>query len=81
MHQRTHKVAIDYKIENLIPIAETPLWLQERFGLTVDRTTIYRWHSRGVRGVKLETLQLGSKRFTSKEALERFIEATNSRKP
>ena len=34
---------------------------------------IYRWALRGLRGVKLEWIQVGGKRFTSVEAIERFI--------
>lgn len=35
-------------------------------------STIWRWVNRGVRGVKLETIMVGGRRFTSREALERF---------
>jgi hypothetical protein len=36
--------------------------------------TVYRWFQHGVRGVRLETLLVGGKRFTSREALQRFTE-------
>ena len=35
--------------------------------------TVYRWASKGIRGQRLETEHHGSKRFTSAEAIERFI--------
>ncbi|MEE8104221.1 MAG: DUF1580 domain-containing protein [Planctomycetota bacterium] len=36
--------------------------------------TIYRWTTAGVRGVVLETLQVGGTRCTTHEALQRFCE-------
>jgi hypothetical protein len=35
--------------------------------------TVYRWASKGVRGQRLETEHHGSKRFTSVEAIDRFV--------
>ena len=39
-------------------------------------STVYRWHLYGIRGIKLETVLIGGKRFTSEQALQRFCEAT-----
>jgi len=39
--------------------------------------TVWRWSQRGVRGVRLESILVGGKRFTSREAIERFIAASN----
>jgi hypothetical protein len=36
--------------------------------------TVYRWSTGGVRGVVLETIQVGGTRCTSKEAVQRFCE-------
>jgi hypothetical protein len=36
-------------------------------------STVIRWSHRGVRGVKLETVIVGGRRFTSLEAIDRFI--------
>ena len=36
--------------------------------------TLWRWRTRGVRGVILESILIGGRRFTSREALERFSE-------
>jgi hypothetical protein len=40
--------------------------------------TIYRWMLRGIRGIRLETVLVGGIRYTSREALERFIAATTA---
>ena len=53
-------MAIDIKKEDLLSMAEVCVWLEQRFKLSVNRTTLYRWATRGVRGVKLETLQVGN---------------------
>lgn len=39
-------------------------------------STVWRWAQRGVRGVKLETFNVGGRRFTTREAFARFVEAT-----
>ena len=37
-------------------------------------STLIRWALRGVKGIKLETVVVGGRRFTSVEAIRRFIE-------
>lgn len=41
-------------------------------------STLWRWVLVGVKGHKLECQFIGGRRYTSSEALERFIEAINS---
>jgi hypothetical protein len=37
--------------------------------------TVYRWFTKGVRGgIKLETVLVGGRRFTSREAVQRFVD-------
>ena len=38
--------------------------------------TIWRWAKKGINGVKLESVNVGSRIFTSSQALTRFLEAT-----
>jgi hypothetical protein len=40
-------------------------------------TTLYRWALHGVRGVRLETVIVGGRRFTSREAIGRFLATLN----
>jgi len=40
--------------------------------------TFWRWWRRGVRGVKLETLLIGGKRYTTAEAMQRFVAALSA---
>jgi hypothetical protein len=41
-------------------------------------STVWRWINRGIRGIKLETVMIGGRRYTSAEALERFFERTTA---
>jgi len=41
-------------------------------------STLHRWRMRGVQGIKLETCRVGGRRFTSREALDRFCAATTA---
>lgn len=63
---------IDIQTETLVPINEIPSHVPGRIHIA----TCWRWIQRGCRGVKLETLLIGGKRFSSLEALQRFAETT-----
>ena len=64
-------MSIEMSVERLLTLLEATKILPGRPGLS----TIHRWRLRGVRGIKLETLLVGGRRFTSREALERFSAA------
>ena len=36
-------------------------------------TTVRRWSTTGIRGVRLQTALIGGRRYTSREAIRRFI--------
>jgi len=38
--------------------------------------TVWRWVQKGVRGAKLETYMIGNRTVTSKQAIHRFLEAS-----
>ena len=65
---------IDTESESLISINEAPSHIPTRPHVA----TVWRWIQRGVRGVKLETALIGGKRYTSQEAIQRFIEGTTA---
>lgn len=65
---------IDLQNEQLVSLAaaaRTP-------PLDVHVATIWRWATRGVRGIRLDTVVVGGFRKTSREAIERFIAATTA---
>jgi hypothetical protein len=43
----------------------------------VSLGTLHRWRLKGVRGVRLETVLIGGQRFTSRQAIERFLAFLN----
>lgn len=45
-----------------------------RLGRPTHVTTLLRWSKAGIRGVRLETIQVGGTRCTSRQALRRFVE-------
>lgn len=48
-------------------------------GKTPSSRSIARWASEGYKGCVLETCKIGNTRYTSTEAIERFIERINSK--
>jgi len=61
---------IDLKHEELLTFSEASQRLPKRPHLA----TWYRWISRGVRGVRLESVRVGGTSYTSAEALQRFAD-------
>ena len=69
-------MSIDVDSETLIPFsgeARTAFPGGKRHSLA----TLHRWRLSGVRGVKLETCLCGGLRYTSREAIQRFIANQN----
>ena len=59
---------IDTRTETLLSLTKA----SELLGKHV--TTIYRWTTDGMRGVVLESIQVGATRCTSREAIQSFCE-------
>ena len=62
-------MAIDVSSETLISFQEAPKHIPG----TPHISSLHRWRLRGVRGRRLETVICGGRRFTSKQAIERFM--------
>ena len=65
---------IDLNCETLLTFGEASHHLPNRPHIS----TLHRWRLRGVHGVKLETVMVGGRRYTSKQALERFAVGTTA---
>lgn len=66
---------VDLANEQPVPLAHIARRVpNSKGGRGVNVATIWRWCSRGVKGVRLETVQVGGIRMTSDEALTRFFE-------
>ena len=46
--------------------------------LEISAATVGRWFGKGVRGVRLESIVVGGRRYTTREALQRFVDATTA---
>ncbi len=64
---------IDYDKEQLITVADAGASLP----VTVAAATVRRWCTLGVDGIVLDTYRIGGNRYTSKEAVERFLAKLN----
>ena len=70
---------IDTLIEQVLPLATAAREVPNRDSARgVNVSTVWRWSLRGIRGVRLETILVGGIRMTSREALQRFFEATTA---
>ena len=61
--------------EDVLSITQARAELASITGVRPDKATMHRWIHRGVGGVKLDAIRLGSSVFTSTQALTRFIAA------
>lgn len=62
--------------EHLLTYGEAAKLLPK--GSRPSYSTFWRWCNRGIRGVKLETVLVGGKRFTTAAAMQRFCDALSS---
>ena len=65
---------IDTQTETLVPISKA----REHVPSKPHTATIWRWVLTGCRGVRLETLLIGGKRYTSEDAIRRFFAETTA---
>jgi hypothetical protein len=61
--------------ETVITIAQARAAIAEATGQRPDKSTIHRWIKRGVGGIRLDAIRVGSATLTSAEAITRFITA------
>lgn len=68
-------MSIDPTNEQLIPFTQA----REAFpgGKRLSLASLHRWRLNGVRGTRLETILIGGSRYTSAEAIQRFIASQN----
>jgi len=67
-------MSIDFESETIITIGEGCRAFPPN---GISDATMARWIQKGVKGVKLETLLIGGRRVTSREAICRFIARQN----
>lgn len=60
-------------MSNNITLVQAAQTLPKINGKKPCAVTVWRWARKGVRGVKLETEQIGGRLVTTAEAVERFL--------
>jgi hypothetical protein len=65
---------IDVLTEKPVPLDEIYVEVPGRNGKPAHPITLERWGKVGVRGVRLETVMIGCRRCTTREALARFYQ-------
>ena len=63
--------------ETLVPMSEAG----DAFPVKVSRACLERMIRQGTRGIRLETIFIANRRYTSREAIRRFIERTQNTSP
>lgn len=71
---------IDTFKEKVLSIDEADRHIAKISGKKRNRSKIIRWANRGVAGVKLRTILIGSEIFTSREALNEFLNLSREAK-
>ena len=70
-------MSIDLTTEVVFPVSEAPKHIPG----SPSQATVWRWVLNGVGGVKLESILIGGKRFTSAESIQRVLRSAYSRRP
>jgi len=65
---------IDIHVEHMLTISAAARELPGRPHVS----TLWRWTNHGVRGIRLQTVLVGGKRYTSRESLQAFVEQTTA---
>ena len=61
--------------EDVLTLKQAAIELSSVSGKRPDKSTLFRWISRGCGGVRLDGVRVGRDWITSKQALNRFIVA------
>lgn len=64
--------------EELVALKDVPSLLPRRQDKPISYTTVYRWTRYGLSGTVLESIRIGGSKFTSVEAISRFIRALSA---
>ena len=67
--------------EELLSLMDAAKLLPATKGKPVHHSTVWRWATRGIGAIRLETRRVGVRFFTSREALERFTVALSEVPP
>jgi hypothetical protein len=61
--------------EDVLSLSDARQEIHALGGIRPDQSSVTRWCTRGVGGVKLESVRIGNRLVTSRQAITRFIHA------
>ena len=70
-------MVIDLERERLLPLREVARLFPGRTGRGVSMATVWRWVMQGRKGICLETVFIGGQRYSSIEAVSRWVDRCN----
>jgi len=75
--KRNHSDEHDIRLSEskLIPISEVPPLLPRFGSKKIHKSTVWRWCSKGLKGVRLEHVKIGRRICTTRDALDRFFDS------
>jgi len=65
--------------EDVLTLNQAAVELSSVTGKRPNKSTVFRWISRGIGGVKLDGVRVGRDWLTSRQALTRFIESRTAK--
>lgn len=65
---------IDLQNETIQSLADGAAYIGRLTGRTPHAATVWRWADKGVAGIKLEVARVGGRKYTSAEAIQRFVD-------
>lgn len=68
---------ISFDAPDLVDWRDVPDLLPRRSGKKVNVSTVWRWMTRGLRGQRLPSIVIAGRRYTSRSALQDWLEATS----
>ena len=63
--------------EDCLSFAQARTELANITGCRPDKSTLHRWHKKGVGGAKLDAVRISREFITSRQAITRFLVARN----
>ncbi len=72
-------MSIDVAPSDLVPLSQAAkLFPRRRGNAKVSMSTLWRWYTRGSRGVRLQVHRVGGQVYVTREAVRDFIAARSS---
>jgi hypothetical protein len=78
---RDQVFSIDFETQRILWFKKLPAVWEKLFGWRPHQSATQRWRIRGVRGIRIPTIVVAGRVFTSVEAIRWWVEATSNTAP